>query len=515
MVHRVRTSGLDLPRERWVWIVPPALFVVIVVDVGVLSAIVATGAAVGYLLLVRRRPATAISLLMVLILFNSVLLPVLFKVGLSSSVVKAASFWKEGIIVGALLALTSRQPFRHRDALDVAAVGFLALSAIYLFFPGIVGSASGLSFQSRALAWRSSVLYVLAFLAVRHLRLGRIVVDQILRRAMVVIVMTAVIGLFEAAFSSTWNHFAVDDLGVTTYRHIVLGEKPGGLFSLGDVRSFGTLHGHTILRIGSVLLDYVGIGFVFAIGLGIGAELIARGEGRPWLYVSMPVLGAALLLTQTRSAMVAAVVTVAFALRGRTGKSLAHRAHFARILAVALVLLVPVVLATGALNRFTQDTAANSLHRDRAKVGFSVMVHQPLGRGLGTTGGGVVAPEQTPNVNAPTIIATESQYLLVGTQLGLLGAVLYVTIIVLCLRLLLGRRRDNERSLARAAMGNVAVGVAVGAAFTQPFVTIEVALLFWVLLGLAVSVADDGPEHGEVESAQATHGDLLAAGDHA
>ncbi|MDQ2725383.1 MAG: O-antigen ligase family protein, partial [Actinomycetota bacterium] len=411
--------------------------------------------------------------------------------------------------------LVGRGPRRCRiDALDVIVVAFLALSTIYLLIPSIVGaSASSFDLRSRALGWRSSVLYVVAFLALRHLRLGREVVDRILRRVLIAIVVTAVIGIFEAIFSSTWNHLAVNDLGVTNYRHVVLGQQPGGLFHLNDIRSFGTLNGHEILRIGSVLFDYVSIGFVFAIGLGIAAELTARAQGRPWAYACMPILGAALLLTQTRSALVAAVVAVAFALRRRAGKPLAQRAHFGRVLAVVLLLLVPVTLATGALNRFAGDTANNTIHQSRARAALSIMVEQPLGRGLGTTGGGVSAADQSPSSTGPTVIATESQYLLVGTQLGWAGAVLYAAITMLAAAKLMSRRGDDATALAPGAMSNVAVGVALGAVFTQPFVTIEVAFLFWGLLGLAVSVADDGA--GDPATDVAAPGELVAVGEHA
>lgn len=485
------TLGARVDPQRVAWLVPVALFAGIVIDVNALSAIVATATAVGYLLVVRRRPATAVSVLLVLILFNPVMLPLLFKVGGSASLVKAASFWKEGIVVGALLALVGRGPRRRLDALDVVAVAFLVLSTIYLLAPAVVGAAaSSFSLHSRALGWRSSSLYVVAFLVLRHLRLGRAVVDQILRRVLVAIVVAAIVGIFEAVFSSTWNHLAVDDLGVTMYRHVVLGQQPGGLFSLHDVRTYGTVNGHEILRIGSVLFDYVGMGFAFAIGLGIAAELAARGRGRPWAHLSMPVLGIALLLTQTRSAFVAAVIAVLFALRSRAGKPSVQRARFARILAVAIVVTVPIVAATGALHRFSGDKGSNALHQSRAQAALSIMVHQPLGRGLGTTSGGVAAADQSLTANSPKVIATESQYLLVGTQLGVVGAGLYVAIVLLALRRVLRRRPDDAKSLAPSAMSNVAVGVAVGAAVTQPFVTIEVAFMFWGLLGLAVSVAD-------------------------
>jgi hypothetical protein len=473
---------------------PVAVFILIWSTVDHLSAVVAALVGAGYLFLVQRRVATAVTVLLVVLLFNSALLPLAFKAGLSPSVVRSLSYWKEGIVLGSLLALWRRRPFRRPDALDIAALGFVALGTAYLLLPRLfIGSAGGssLSFYDRALGWRSDVLYVMVFLVFRHLRLGRALVDQILRRVLVVVTATAVIGIFEALFSSTWNNFAVHVLGVTNYRHAVLHTQPSAVFHLNDVRTFAILQGHQILRIGSVLFDYIAIGFVFAVGLGIAAEIVARGRAPRWVYASLPVLGIALLLTQTRSAIVAGLVATAFALRRRAGKGLGDRSRLARILAVLLVAALPFVILTGLLQRFGSAPHSDTQHRSSLSTGINAMKLYPMGLGLGTAAGGGLIAFQANTNPTPDVVISESQYLQVGTQLGFIGLGLYLATVLLLIRRLLLRSHDDPLSLAPSAVSNVVIGASIGVIFTQAYVSVELAVLLWGLAGLAVSVVDD------------------------
>jgi O-antigen ligase len=486
-----------------VWLIPLVVFGLFWAEVDHLAAIVAVVVAGGYFFVIQRRVTTAITVLVVLILFNSALLPLLYKAGLSASVVQAASLWKEGIVAGSALALVRRQSWHRLDALDVAALAFLAVGTAYLLVPGLFvhGSGASLSLYDRALGWRSDVLYVAVFLIFRHLHLGRAVVDRIFRRVVVAVSVVAAIGIFEALFSSTWNHFAVKDLGVTTYRYLVLHEQPSAQFNLNDVRTFALLHGHPILRIGSVLFDYIAVGFVFAIGLGIAAEMLARGNAPRWVYGCVPLIGAGLLLTQTRSAIFAGIVAVAFALRRREGKRLGDRARFARVLAVLLIVSLPIVLATGLLQRIGSAPTSNALHQSRVSAALNVIKENPLGQGLATAGGGggaIVLMQRTTFGTVPLI--SESQFLQVGTELGVLGLASYAAMVVLLLRHLLRRREIDRLSQAPAAMSSIAVGTFAGVLVTQAFVSVELAFVFWGLAGLAAGVADqegvegDGPD---------------------
>ncbi|MGI8751457.1 MAG: O-antigen ligase family protein [Acidimicrobiales bacterium] len=483
-------------RQRWVWFVPVATFVVIWASGAHVGALVAVLAGAGFLLLVQRRAATAASVLLLVILFNLILLSVAFKAGLSISTVKALAYWKEGIIAGCAVALWHRRPWRRLDALDIAAIAYVGLGTAYLLVPHLfIGNAVGstLSFYARASQWKTDVLYVAVFFTFRHLRLGRDTVDRILERVLPVVVVVALIGILEAVFSGTWNHLAVTDLGVTRYEHLVVGYQQSTAFNVHDIRSYSMIHGHRVVRVGSVLFNNLAVGFVFALGLGTAAELVARGRARWWVYVSLPILGSALLLTQTRSAIIAGIIATLIALRRRAGKTVRDRIHLARILGALLVLILPFVLATGTLQRFLSAPTSNADHQSAFTQGVDVIRSHPMGRGLGTAaGGGQQAAAQKNQFTADSpVIVTESQYLQIGTQLGIVGLALYVTVLVLMLRRLLLRKRDDPVSLAPAAMSNVFAGALIGLLFTQAFVDFELAVLFWGLAGLAVGVVDE------------------------
>ncbi len=463
-----------------------------------LSIIVAILAAALGLLVVQRRPAAAVTVLLLGLVFNTIILATLFRVGLPGSVVRALGYWKEGLIAGALVAVLRDRSRRRLDALDVAALAYVVLGMAYLLAPGAFLDSKGgtaLTFSDRLLGWRSDVFYVLIFLIFRHLRLGRVVVDRILRRFLVVAVIAALVGIFEFLASGTWNTLAVHGFSIQNYKHVVLHQQVAPGFSLSDVRVYGTLAGHHFVRVGSVLFDYLGIGFIFAIGLGTAAELVARGQARRWVYAGFPLLGIALLLTQTRSAIIAGVLATVLALRHRVGRSLPNRARLAHTLAVALLLCVAIAVPTGVLSRFSGDTGSNAVHDVGLHKGIDIMAHAPLGRGLSTAaGGGQLVAQRQGQGNPAEDVVTETQYLQIGTQLGYAGLMIYALVLLLLLRRLLNRSSDDPLAVIPGAMSNVAVGTLIGAIFIQPFAGLQVAWIFWGLAALAVSVVDDHEE---------------------
>ncbi|MGH9075947.1 MAG: O-antigen ligase family protein [Acidimicrobiales bacterium] len=492
---RTTLSRPRLARPTWLWLAPPAVFAVVLVAHDNLAVVVAVVVGGGFVLVVQRRVEVAASALLVAVLFNSVGLPVLFRLGVPAPAVQAASLWKEGLVAGCLVGVVARRSWRRPDAIDVAALAYVAIGTLYLLVPEAFlghGPGSSLSLYDRGLGWRSDVFYVVAFLVFRHLHLDRAVVDRIMRRVLGATVVTGLVGIFEFVWPSAWNRLAVHVIGVTTYRHLVLHQQPSSQFNLDSILTYEYLGGHQFLRIGSLLFDDIVVGFVFAVGLGIAAEIVARGKAPAWVWASLPVLAVALLLTQTRSAIVAGALATAFALRHRAGKSLAGRDRLAKVLAAVVVVTLPIAVAAGLLSRFTSDTGANTTHASSYRAAVEIMVHQPLGRGLSTAAGGglLVAQQQdTIDTTSPAVV-TESQYLQEGTQLGVAGLAAYLAVVVMT-TLALSRRRGGDRlALAPAAMSNVAVGVAVGALTTQPFVSVEVALLFWCLAGLALGVVD-------------------------
>jgi hypothetical protein len=128
-------------------------------------------------------------------------------------------------------------------------------------------------------------------------------------------------------------------------------------------------------------------------------------------------------------------------------------------------------------------------HRDAASIGISVMEHDPLGRGLSTAaGGGQLVANRTTTTATTSVLVTESQYLQVGTQIGVAGLALYLGLVLLLLRHLMRRGASADANVR--ALATAVAATAVGVVFLQPFTDPEVAWTFWGVAGLAAGVAD-------------------------
>lgn len=490
---------------RWRWAA------LLVVPVAVVAAAdphrtrYAVAGAVGVVLAVvaARHVIGTVNVLVVCVLFNLAGLALLYHVGLPASAVKALSLWKLVAVIGLALAVLARGKLRRPDLLEAAALVYVVLGTLYFLWPGFfVGQAAGahLSTYERALGWRGDVFYILVFVVFRRLRLAPDVVDRLLTRFVGVAVVMALFGIFEAAVPSAFDALAVHGLGVPQYEHDIVGYQPSSAFSLHSVLVYSGANHTGLLRVGSLLVDYLSVGFVFAIALGIVADRLARDPRRPRLWVALVVLVAATVLTETRSAIVAAAVALLMALRHRAGKPLWARAYLARALAAGLVVAVPVVGASGILSRFLHAPQSNAIHKHAFRGGLTSLVHAPFGNGLGAAEGGA----QILLAGMGASVVTEDQYLQIGAVMGYPGLLLYLVVVGGTLVVLLRRDRDGPGSPAPSAMSNAAVGCFVGALLTQAFTNLELSMSFWALAGMAVGVVDQRREAAPVGAASAT-----------
>lgn len=486
--------------SRYAWVVPLVVFEAVRREQGKLQVFIAAVVALGLVVAVVRRPGRALLTLLVVLPFQTIILAVLLKVGVPHAIVRPLGFWKEGLIAGLAAAAIVRIRRDHPsfDAADKLALAYVGLGTAYLFLPHLfVGSQIGahLRFYVRELGWRSDVLYIGIFFVARHLALSAPQVLRLLRRVLAVGFVMALVGLFEFAASGTWNHLAVHVFGVQHYKEVVLHQTPGPSFNPTDVRQYANVGGHRFVRVGSVLFDHASAGFYFAFCLGVAAEMVARARGRTWVVVSIPLLGVALVLTQTRSALVAGVVALLFSVRAQIGRSIRNRARLALILGLVMVVAIPFALASGVLNRFSSSSGSNKDHSSSFHTGVATMSASPLGRGLSTAAGGGQLAANEGISSQSSVGVTESQWLQIGTQLGDLGLVLYAGAFLAMERRLRRRSLDagddpESRAAAMSAAGarNAFVGLVVGATFLQVFLGPELSWTVFALVGAAAGV---------------------------
>jgi hypothetical protein len=488
--RRATLSGL----ARWT---PVAVALVIIFLPVLLVKAIAAVITIGLVVAICRRPTFALTALLVFLPFQQLAFAGLYRLGGPAEVVRSMAQWKEAFIVGLLVAgirkaWTERHPL---DALDVLGFLYVALGVGYMLVPGLfVGDALGssLDLTTRLLGWRTDVLYVALFLACRHLRLAGEVVSRLSRRFLVTAMIVAAIGFFEFCFPSTWNNIVVNWFDVPHYKLDVLNVVPGTDPYLFDVRVYTSVAGHDVLRIGSVLLQYWALGYYMVIAAALCADRIVRGLARTWHYVALTMCGAAVLLTETRSAVFALVVVLAVTQFRRSQgaeRSSSARVKFSLVVAAIAVVAVPAALALGLVDRFNgeDDFSSNESHHNSFDVSYGVLVDHPLGRGLSTAAGA----GQRADVNG--VVVTETQFLQIGTQLGLVGLALWVAFVVNSI-ITLGRAALRappwaETSVVTATRTAI-IGLFAAGTFLQVFIEFTLSWSIWILAGLALGAVE-------------------------
>jgi uncharacterized protein YjeT (DUF2065 family) len=455
-------------------------------------AVVAAGSRVAYVIgalagaglvaVVARYPQRAVLVLVTLLPFDQYAMAALYRLGMPAAALRALRYWPEAVLAGlALVALWVWQRSSRRvDALDWAVLAYVGLGTAYLLAPGFfVGNAAGadLSLATRGLGWHTDVMYIAVVAIARRIPFSADQKAALVRRVVLVGVVLALLGLFEFVQPASWNHLATAVLQVPTYQAEVLGALPGNT-SLNSVVLYVVLGGHKVARVGSVL-DYETLGFYLAICLGLMAEWLVRRRGGRWGPPAFLVLALGLLVTQTRSALIAGAVAVAMAFRPRPGRVRAERRRLGRALLVVVAAAAVLILFGHVGARLGGDAASDSAHLSSGEAGLKVILDNPFGRGLATAAGaGQTAATEG---QAHNIVVAENQLLQIAMQLGFVGLALFA----LVLGLLIARTERLSSPFAAAAENSLA-GLLIGGLFLQPFITDPVSITMFVLLAVAV-----------------------------
>ena len=440
-----------------------------------------------------RRPGRTVQALIVLLPFHAFILSGLFALGVPRSLVRTLGLWKElalfSLVVAAVAAHRRRQ--WRLDRLDGVALAYIACVVAYYVAPRLFAQPNDvvLSTTVRNLALRADTLFVVLFLAVRHCGLDRSWLERLGRTALVVGVLVAAIGIYEFLFSASWNHLAVHTFQLQKYQVAVLKAK---LVSPGDIRVYGHIGGRQIIRIGSVLLSALSLGPYLLISLAIAVERMARQRGGPWTGAAIGIVGAALLFTQTRSAIIGGIIIGFVALRPAPGRSGASRTRFALILAAVVLLALPLSSSSGLSARVSStvgghESSAN-YHIKSFKTGMNVLIHQPLGRGLGTS------PAIGDRFDVAGRVTSENYYLQVGNEVGIHTMIAFVALTLMLLRRL-WRATSSPRTTSDVVAAVCAAGLAlaVGNFLLHVWQAEVVATTFWGLAGAALAVGSLAP----------------------
>jgi hypothetical protein len=455
--------------------------------------------ALGVLILAARRPDLSLLALIILLPFQGLLLAKLWSWGMPDSVVRHLGAWKECLALGVIVAgVRNFLVSRHRlDLLDRLALGFVAFALLYAVLQSTIVPGAPSASSIRLLGFRETAGFVLLLFGARHAPLG----PRFARRAMSAVfavgVAVAAVGVYEALFSSAWNRFVVHTIKYTQYQAAVLHTQAT---NPSDIRVYGYIGGTKYVRIGSVFLSSLSCAWFLILPFAVGIERLLRRSGSPFVLPGTILIAAALLLTQTRSAILGALIVAVLALLPAAGRPSHWRTQVAILLSALVVLGIPAAFATGVARRIeTADNQGNQSttgHISGFWSGVNTMGADPLGLGVGT-GAGTGQRFQVKDDQIP-----ENNYLEVGDELGIAGGVLFL-ILTLALLTTLRRRSRGDPDPLVTAVFTAGVGLAVSAWFLQTWSEFAVSWTYWALAGAMLATVARRAPASEPAQAQA------------
>jgi O-antigen ligase/polysaccharide polymerase Wzy-like membrane protein len=495
--HQAATAGLALAAILVIWLVYFGP-----VKSASVSTVLTGLSGLWVVLLAARYPDRSLIALIIVLPFQGFLLARLWAWGFPTSIVRHLSAWKEAVAVGVVLAGARHYlaTGRRADALDRVALGFVGLVLLYLAAQATIIPSAPSQLSVRLLGFRQDAGFVLLALGARHAPLPADFLRRAGRAVLASAVLVAGVCAFETVATSTWNHFVVYTIRYTRYELDLLHANPPNVF---DIRVYGLIGGLRVVRAGSIFLSALTCGFYLVIGFAVGLERATRGGGPRWTIPAVVLIGAGILLTQTRSAILAALVVAFLAFAPGSSRQRAWRTQSTILICLLLILAVPAALSTGLASRITGATNNND-HSSAAHVsafwnGLHTIEHHPLGLGLGTSAG----VGQRASSDATEVVVPENGYLQVGIELGVIGMLSFVALTLVLLWRLRAAAHSRPDPLLAASWGALA-GLAVATWLLQTWVDFSVAWTAWGLAGGSLAAARAGVTDHSAERLRGT-----------
>lgn len=440
------------------------------------------------------RPGLALGALLLVLPTQLVVSSWLYHLGLPGSAAHALGNVKD-ILVAAVVARAILQRDRTPlDRLDRFALGYVALLTVYLLVPGVAhGLLGSTPFQQRLLEWRVLGWAALVLVAARRLPIS----DRLLRRLLWITVGMGVViaacGVFEAILPDTWNSIMVHNIGVPAYKHDVIGLD----VDRRNVINHTVVGGHSFVRAGSIFANPLVAGFALFVGWAVCLARLSRERVRPGVVVLSAAIGAGIVVTVTRSAILGALVAAIAVVRIGVSERYEGRIRLALLLVAAATLLAPFIGSTSLGARTSaavqgSDVSAQK-HIESVQNGVRVLVRHPLGQGLGT------GPGVGDRFGVANKVTSEDFYLGVADETGIVGGLLFIAMFVALMREL---RRASRLPVPHAwvagALYAAGWGYAVGALFLHVWLDFTSSLTFFGLAAVAVGAATRGQTEQDV-----------------
>lgn len=493
MTRRKRASRQREPRHRepggrLIWFVPFLVFVLVSMGVVVRQLDYLTGSVIVLVIIyfVSKRPDLGLLGLIIFLPFQTIILSLLFHFGLSLQLTTQGGSWKEALAIGVAFAGIRgfRAARRRLDTLDIVALAFIGLALLFTVFPSLFADAVPGVKDVRSLAFRQTAGFVILFLGARHANLGQEFGRRAGKVIMIVGSIVAAIAVYEFFLSDSWNTFMVETVELPKYKFYVFNE---GVPYATDIRTYGTLGGAQYTRVGSVLVNPLTLGFYLVLPFAFAIERTVRDGIRSLAGAVLLLTGAALIFTQTRAGVVAALIAALVAVRPSAGKSVDRRLQYGFVLSIIFCLALPVAAYTGLTERSTSAASGEEEsavdHWDSLINGIRGVADRPLGHGIGTSAG---VGQRFSTVGA---FITENYYLQMGIEIGLVGMLLFVVLTLVLIKYM-NRAARRVPDLPMGAMRIAMIGLAVGALLLHTWTEFAISWTAWGMAGAVLGYSE-------------------------
>ena len=457
-----------------------ALLFLAIVWAGLAAAILALGLLVGATYLAWRSPIKTAVFFAAFLPVNRFVILLIFHLTGSGALTKLTQLWKDGLIVLLLVRVIYDAAFNTKAKrvkyLDLLILFFIAFSFIYIFYPGPDDP------MVRVQGFRSDAFFLVAYFVGRGLKLGRKHVRWLLAAIIPGSVAVAVVAALQFAMPS-FSNFLLDGLGFKEFTML-----QGGLGDIEPVRD-RVLGGTNIPRASSLLLGDLALAFYEVLLVSLAAAMFfeAKTEKRRLLSgLFLLAMVGTLGLTITRSAILAMIPVVLLA--GLISRSL-PKVITVGVVCISLglaALLVSGIQPRSLQQLFNPNESSTVAHENAFFRSLDIIKEEPLGRGLGTAGTiGQRFFSQS--------ITNESWYLQLGTEMGVVSPLTYLTMtVVVAVTCFAAYRRLQDTSLRILALGvaSTSVGFLVVANFLHAWENTALSMLIWLYAGIAVRAGD-------------------------
>lgn len=315
------------------------------------------------------------------------------------------------------------------NKLDFIIIGFLLINFFYFFIP--VGGENVV----KILSLRANVFFVILYFIGRNIHFTD---KQILYFFRVIIVTGALAG-FVTIIERLTNTSFQELTGYSLYNYVFFDTEPRGNFGLTwtyetgtGIRRFGAFFANPLELASSILMMFVA---------AIVLLIYKRESNRPLngLYVASAILiFIGLLNTVSRTSILAFWIQMLFlSIIMRSWRTFYAIFSFAICMFLVLILTGKESLLEFLSNTFLFTNSSSIGHLISWLDGIDALIANPLGYGLGSSGKAVLK-------TGGEMIGGENQYIIYAVQLGVVGLVLYLAILIMSIKNSIKAYRLNQ-----------------------------------------------------------------------